>query len=78
MEQVQVSAFWDEEGWFSPRQFTWQGQTVRVESTGRQWEDEGGLHVLCMAFGGKAFELVFRLNPAGWWVRPLTTRPGMA
>lgn len=67
---TQVTAQWDPDGGFRPRRFIWQGQTFQVESTGRQWEDEEGLHVLCMVPGGAVFDLVFHLQPAGWWLRP--------
>ena len=69
IEPVQVKARWDGAG-FSPRHFIWKGQVFPVESTGRQWEDDEGVHVLCMVSGGAVFELVFRLRPAGWWVNP--------
>ena len=67
---TQVTAQWDPAGWFLPRRFTWQGQEYLVESTGRQWEDDEGLHVLCMVPGGEVFDLVFHLQPAGWWLHP--------
>jgi len=69
-EPVRVAARWDPAGMFLPRRFVWQGQEYEVESTGRQWEDGEGLHVLCMVPGGKVFDLVFRLQPAGWWLCP--------
>jgi hypothetical protein len=74
MEPVQVMARWQIDGSFSPQQFVWQGQIYQVESTGRQWEDLVGLHVLCMVAGGRVFELVFQLNPAGWQLRPPLNR----
>lgn len=69
-QPIQVTAHWEAAGWFSPRQFVWQGRVYSVESTGRQWEDEEGLHVLCMLSGGTVYELIFRLRPAGWWLLP--------
>ena len=39
-----------------------------VELTGRSWEDENGLHTLCMV-NGKVFELSIHMAPAGWWLR---------
>lgn len=69
-QAVEVTARWLPGGRFEPSQFIWQGRTYLVESTGRQWEDEAGLHVLCMAAGGLVFELSFKLNPAGWVLRP--------
>lgn len=70
LEAVQVMAMWQPEGRFLPRVFTWQDKVYTVEETGRAWEDETGLHILCMAAGGTIFELVFCLQPAGWRLRP--------
>ena len=70
LEPVQVAAHWKRAGTFEPTQFYWRGKMYRVESTGREWEDEEGYHVLCMILSGQVFELVFHLKPAGWLVRP--------
>ncbi len=70
LEPVEVAAHWKPEGRFEPTQFVWNGHVFRVESTGRDWEDDEGYHVLCMAAGSRVFELVFRLGPAGWKVKP--------
>ncbi len=77
LEPVDVNARWKHEGKFEPTQFSWHGKMYRIESTGRDWEDEEGFHVLCMVPGGKVYELVFHLNPAGWLIRP-PTGPSMA
>jgi nicotinamide-nucleotide amidase len=69
LDPVTVTARWDASGRFIPSQFVWQGREYAVESTGRRWEDEAGLHVLCMVAGGQVFELVFHLQPAGWSLR---------
>jgi hypothetical protein len=74
-EPVEVQARWRHDGKFEPTQFHWKGHMYRVESTGRDWEDEEGLHILCMIHGGKVFELVFRLKPAGWLIRPIAGGP---
>lgn len=70
MKPVQVQARWKREGRFEPAQFLWNNRIYRVESTGRSWEDAGGLHILCMVAGGRVYELIFRLNPAGWYIQP--------
>ena len=77
LEPVEVSARWKHDGKFEPNQFHWRGKMYRVESTGRDWEDESGFHVLCMVPEGQVFELIFHLNPAGWLVKPPNT-PRMA
>lgn len=78
LEQVEVAARWELDGRFEIRRFAWRGQVFTVESTGRQWEDETGLHVLCMVPGGQVFELVFHLNPAGWMAIPPSGSLGLA
>lgn len=75
---AQVQARWKHSGGFEPTQFLWNGTIHRVESTGRQWEDEHGYHVLCMIEGGQVFELIFHLNPAGWTIRPPAGRTTVA
>jgi hypothetical protein len=78
MEPIQVQARWKRNGGFEPTQFMLQGKLYRVESTGRDWEDESGYHVLCMIAGGQVFELLFHLNPAGWMARSLANGPKVA
>ena len=69
-EPVKVQARWKHEGRFEPSQFFWRGKMYKIESTGRDWEDEEGLHILCMLPNKQVFELIFQLNPAGWFIRP--------
>ena len=69
IEPVEVTARWEPSGEFSPARMVWQGQAIAFDSTGRHWEDQEGWHILCMAPGGRSFELIFRLQPAGWWLR---------
>lgn len=68
-EPVEVLARWEGNG-FQPRHFVWSGRLFVVESTGRQWEDDEGVHILCMVQGGAVFELVFHMQPAGWTAKP--------
>jgi hypothetical protein len=69
-ESVEVTARW-EGSRFIVRTFSWRGDRYAVESNGRQWEDANGFHILCMVSGGgTTVELIFRLNPAGWWIKP--------
>lgn len=78
LERVKVAARWETDGRFEVRRFEWRGQSLLVESNGRQWEDESGLHVLCMVPGGQVFELIFHLNPAGWSAVPPSGGLGLA
>lgn len=76
LEPVEVAARWRHDGKLEPSQFFWKGKMYRVESTGRDWEDAEGLHILCMV-DGQVYELIFHLSPAGWLIRPPNS-PSMA
>jgi PncC family amidohydrolase len=69
LEEIDVR--WTGAGEILPRQFTWNGQKIPVESVGRQWKDENGAHVLVMALGGQAFELTYTPQ-AVWTIRPIS------
>lgn len=68
-EKVEVNARWKRTGGFTPEKVFWQDQIYLIESIGRSWEDENGLHLYCMVAGGQVMELRFQLNPAGWYAR---------
>lgn len=70
-EPVEAQARWVHDGGFEPTQFRWKGHMYRIESIGRNWEDDNGFHVMCMISGGQVFELIFRLKPAGWMIQPV-------
>jgi hypothetical protein len=69
MEAIEVTVRFDEQGKATPVQFSWRGQSYRVESTGRRWEDEKGQHVLVMIPGGRVFEMLFSSNDRRWYLR---------
>ena len=49
--------------------FNWQEKDIQIVSSGRQWEDELGWHVLVMDIKNQVFELLER--PDGrWYLRP--------
>lgn len=67
-ELVTVQASWTPDGpnsALTPVWFSWRAHTYLVESTGRRWNDAGGQHVLCMAAGGRVFELILATD--GSW-----------
>jgi len=68
MEPVEVTARWNVEGSVTPLQFVWKGCIYTVESTGRQWNDPAGLHVLVMVPDGTVFELVFQPESLQWFL----------
>ncbi len=68
MEAIEVTVHWDSGGQVSPLEFTWKGRAYRVESTGRRWQDEAGLHILTMVPGGQVYELVFDQASLKWYL----------
>lgn len=69
MEQIEVTARFNLDGKVFPLNFTWRGKTYWVESTGRRWRDEHGLHVLTMVPGGTVYDLVFNQSEGIWFLR---------
>ncbi len=74
IDLIEVTAHFDSDGNISPLEFTWNGQLYRIESTGRQWKDENGQHILVMVPGGRVFELQFNPNSSQWLLR--SVNPG--
>lgn len=66
---VKVQARWLLAGGFEPERVSWDGETFVVASSGRSWEDEDGLHLVCMILPNRVVELIFHLHPAGWVMR---------
>lgn len=68
MDSIEVTARFDAEGKITPLSFTWRGREYPVDSTGRRWEDEAGLHILVMAPGERVYELVFAPAARRWFL----------
>jgi hypothetical protein len=74
MEPIEVTARFDEHGTITPLQFTWKGGNYRVESTGRRWYDQTGLHILVEVAGGQIYELTFKSGEGRWYIGQAGTR----
>jgi hypothetical protein len=74
MEAIEVTAHFDLQGEIEPRSFKWQGSTYPVESTGRRWRDDKGVHILVMAGGERVFELLFDTRTGRWFLNPAGQR----
>ncbi len=77
METIEVTARWDVDGQVTPVQFRWQGAPVQVETVGRRWQDDAGLHALVSALGGRTFELVFDPKTMKWSLGFQSRSPNM-
>jgi hypothetical protein len=69
MEEVEVTARFDQEGRITPLQLGWRGRTLPVESTGRRWDAEDGRHILAMIPGERVVELLFIPGEGRWFLR---------
>ncbi len=74
LEPIEVTARFDEHGTITPVQFAWKGGNYRVQSTGRHWQDETGLHFLVEAASGQIYELVFQGGEGHWYIKPVGPR----
>jgi hypothetical protein len=71
MEPLEVTARFDVDGNVTPLSFTWKSSKYTVESTGRHWRDESGMHILIMAMGERVFELLFIPENTFWKIKPV-------
>jgi hypothetical protein len=78
MEVVEVTARFSPDGKVDPLRLHRKGREVMIESAGRRWTDEAGLHILIMLYGGQVFELLFDPQQTLWYLRQLSTpRPAV-
>jgi hypothetical protein len=71
MHPIEVTARFGLDGQIHPLRFIWKDQVYPIESTGRRWTDEAGLHLLVLTPGGMTFELCFAPPEARWFVREI-------
>jgi hypothetical protein len=71
MEPIQVTARFDPNGEIQPESFQWKGREYPVVSTGRQWFDEKGCHVLVMDPDDQVYELIFVPAVLIWYMGSL-------
>lgn len=70
MDEIEVVAHRDTEGFLRIVSIEHDGATQRVESTGRRWVDETGEHVLVMLQGGEVLHLVYKDEADRWFSIP--------
>jgi len=68
-ESTNVTARFDPQGKIIPLSFTWRGSTYTVDSIGRRWQDEAGLHILVMAPAEQVYELVYAPGEQHWYAK---------
>lgn len=75
-ELIEVTAKYLPDGQLQPMQFIWKQQLYQIESTGRRWQEEEGLHLLVMIPGGQVFELLYETQEKCWYLLKSPPLPG--
>ena len=68
MEQIEVTARFDAHGKITPLIFVWKGRNYQVESIGRSWQTDDGIHVLVMIRSNEVYHLLFNPDEACWYL----------
>ena len=68
MEQIEVTARFDAHGQINPLGFVWKGRSYRVESIGRTWKADDGIHILVMTIRNRVYHLLFKPDKACWYL----------
>ena len=63
---IAVEARFETDGSLRPLAFVWEGESIRIASYGRQWEQDGEDHFLVMSANEQVYELVY-LQSEGIW-----------
>jgi len=70
-DPIEVTARFEPDGRITPLHFVARGAAYPVDSTGRQWQDETGLHILAMVPGERVVELIFAPGELRWYLRSI-------
>jgi hypothetical protein len=65
-DPIVVDARFEKDGSIRPNAFAWKGLHYKIDSVGRQWEEQDIRHILVMVNGDKVFELSFTPSTLCW------------
>jgi hypothetical protein len=68
MEKIEITTRFNREGKLIPLEFTLGDDPIRILNTGRQWETEGGKHILVMDHQENTYHLYFDLADLCWYI----------
>lgn len=68
IEEIEVIARFNQKGKIIPLSFRWKGQNYSIESAGRRWEDDHGIHMLVMVTGNHSFEILYSPGENRWYL----------
>jgi hypothetical protein len=75
METLEVTARFTPAGKIIPLRFARGKTRIKVHSTGRQWEDEEGKHILVMDAQRKTYHLIFHPGTFTWRLQDKRSHP---
>jgi hypothetical protein len=78
MEKIEVTARFGLDGQVYPLRFIWENRTYRIDSIGRQWEADGGVHFLVMTPMNEVYELLYLPVSRMWRIKPVRAGRNMA
>jgi hypothetical protein len=78
VDVIEVIARFAKDGKIYPQSISWQGIDFPVESTGRRWQDQEGLHILVMVPGERVLELIYQADQGMWYLKQLPSGRQMA
>ena len=68
MEKIEITTRFKRDGSLVPIDFSLEEQTVQIMNIGRQWDDEGGKHILVMDIRETTYHLFFQLSDLSWYL----------
>ena len=68
MEKIEITTRFSREGKLIPIEFRIGYVVIGIQDIGRQWESEGGRHILVMDHQEKAYHLFFDLADLNWYL----------
>lgn len=68
MEKIEITTRFNREGKLIPLEFILGDDQIRVLNIGRQWETEGGKHILVMDHQENTYHLFFDLTDLSWYI----------
>jgi hypothetical protein len=72
MERIEITTRFRIDGSLVPVEFSAGEITIKVLDVGRQWESDGGRHLLVMDLQGNTYHLLFQLSDLSWyWVKDI-------
>ncbi len=67
MDPIEVTARFEPKGKIVPLSFIWKRRIYRVDSIGRQWDANDGIHILVMTPGNRAHHLLYMVEKGIWY-----------